>query len=223
MLSDRTIVPHATFVSGANGITHQAPDLEILRDHSVSIAHCPLVMARHGAAMQSFAKYRNMGINIGMGTDTHPPDMIMNMQIGLMTARLTGADPFETRSEDMFNAATLGGADALKRPDLGRLQAGACADLIVIGLDDPAMGQVIDPIQTLMLNGSGRDVRTVVIDGRFVMTEGVIPGVDDDAMRRQAQAQFDGMVVQYPDRTHMHPPVEEIFSASYPIVRHPND
>lgn len=135
-----------------------------------------------------------------------------------MMAR-TNADPGqEVRSEDLFNAATLGGADALKRPDLGRLQPGACADIIVIGMDDPAMGQVIDPIQTLMLNGSGRDVRTVVIDGQFVMTDGVIPGVDDKAMRAQAQAQFDGMMAQYPERTHRHPPLEEIFSSSYPIL-----
>ena len=219
MLSDRAILPHVTYVSGANGITNQAPDLEIIRDHGANIAHCPLVMARHGTAMQSFSKYRNMGITIGMGTDTHPPDMIMNMQIGLMTGRLTSADAFETRAEDMFNAATIGGADALKRPDLGRLEAGACADLIVIGLNDPAMGQVIDPIQTLLLNGSGRDVRTVVIDGRFAMTDGVILGIDDDAMRRVAQTQFDGLIAQYPDRTYLHPPVDEIFSSSYPVVR----
>ena len=219
MLSDRAILPHVTYVSGANGISHKAPDLEIIRDHGASIAHCPLVMARHGTAMQSFGRYRDMGIAIGMGTDTHPPDMILNMQIGLITARLMGEDAFETRAEDMFNAATTGGADALKRPDLGRLKAGACADLIVIGLDDPAIGQVIDPIQTLLLNGSGRDVRTVVIDGRFVMTDGAIPGVDDVAMHRQAQDQFDGLMAQYPERTHLHPPVEEIFSSSYPVVR----
>jgi hypothetical protein len=80
------------------------------------------------------------------------------------------------------------------------------------------MGQVIDPIQTLLLNGSGRDVRTVVIDGRFAMTDGIILGIDDDAMSRLAQTQFDALIAQYPDRTYLHPPVEEIFSSSYPVV-----
>ena len=221
LLSDRAILPHLTFVSGANGIPPGTPDLEILRDSGANLAHCPLVMARHGTALQSFSRYKEMGIPIGMGTDTHPPDMILNMQIGLMMARVFGEPSTEVRAEDLFDAATLGGANALKRSDLGRLQPGACADLVVIGLDDPAIGQVIDPIQTLMLNASGRDVRTVVIDGRFVMTEGVIPGVDDDEMRERAQAQFDGLVAQYPERTHLHPPLEEIFSSSYPVVTRP--
>lgn len=221
LLSDHAILPHLTYVSGSNGVTHDAPDLEILRDTGANLAHCPLVMARHGTALQSFSRYKALGIPIGMGTDTHPPDMILNMQIGLMMARVTAASGQEVRAEDLFDAATLGGADALKRPDLGRLQPGACADLIVIGMDDPAIGQVIDPIQTLMLNASGRDVRTVVINGQFVMTDGVIPRVDDMAMRAQAQVQFDAMVAQYPERTHLHPPVGEIFSSSYPTVTRP--
>jgi len=208
-----------TIVSGANGITHEAPDLQIIADSGAHVAHCPLVMARHGTTLQSFAKYCALGINIGMGTDTHPPDMILNMQLGLMLARVAEADASACRSEDSDNAATPGGADALHRPDLGRLQAGAKADLIVIDFDDPAMGQTIDPIQTRMLNASGREVTTVVINGRFVMQDGVIPGVDDRALRRQMQAQFEGMVAKYPQRTFGNPPVEEIFSTSYDRVR----
>jgi hypothetical protein len=88
--------------------------------------------------------------------------------------------------------------------------------LNVIRLDSPDIGQRIDPIQTILLNGSGRDVSDVMIAGRFVMRNGAIPGVDDMAYHRKAQAQFDRMVAQYPDRTLFHPPVEEIFSESYP-------
>jgi cytosine/adenosine deaminase-related metal-dependent hydrolase len=220
-LSERAILPHVTIVSGQNGVTRQSPDLEIIRDSGASVAHCPLVMARHGTALHSFRRYRDMGINIGMGTDTHPPDMILNMQIGLMLSRVADSDAGAARSEDLYDAATLGGAAALGRSDLGRLEPGAKADLIVADFDDPAMGQTIDPIQTLMLNASGREVRTVVIDGRFVMEDGKIPGIDDRALRRQAQAQFDGMVAQYPRRTHGHPLVDEIFSSSYPRIARP--
>ena len=173
-------------------------------------------MARGGRLLHSFAGDRDRGIVIGMGTDTHPPDMILNMQMGLMTARLAG-DAEKTSAADLYTAATLGGARALGRDDLGRLVAGARADINVIALDDPAIGQVIDPIQTILLNGSGRDVRTVVIDGRIVMKNGAMPDCDPVAMRAQAQIQFDGMVAQYPDRTFEHPPVEEIFAPSFPI------
>ena len=142
--------------------------------------------------------------------------MIANMQVGLMTARLAG-DGADITSADLYNAATVGGAQALGRDDLGRLSPGARADITVIALDDPAVGQVIDPIQTILLNGSGRDVRTVVIDGRIVMQDGQIAGVDHAKMRAQAQTQFDGMKAQYPDRTFGHPPVDEIFASTSPI------
>ncbi|MBY6059185.1 amidohydrolase family protein [Leisingera daeponensis] len=219
--SPRAILPHLTFLSGVNGIEYEAPDLEILADGGAALAHCPLVMARSGAVLKSFARYRDAGLTIGMGTDTHPPDMILNMQLGLITARMADSNPQAVSAADMYDAATLGGAKALGRSDLGRLAPGARADITVIGLDDPAIGQVIDPVQTVLLNGSGRDVRTVVIDGRIVMQDGIIPGVDHDGLRAGAQRRFDGLVAQYPDRTFGHPPVEEIFAPAYPLRKAP--
>ncbi len=220
-LSERAILPHLTVVSGENGVTRPAPDLEIIAGSGASMAHCPLVMARHGTALRSFPRYRDLGINIGMGTDTHPPDMLLNMQLGLILARVVEGETQAVRAEDLYDAATLGGARALGRDDLGRLEPGAQADLVVIDLDDPFMGQVIDPIQTLMLNASGREVRTVVIAGRTVMEDGVIPGVDQRPDRARAQAQFDRLVAQYPRRTFGHPPVEEIFPPSYRRIARP--
>lgn len=218
-LSPRAILPHLTFLSGVNGIDYVAPDLEILVESGAALAHCPLVMARGGRGLQSFSRYRAAGLTIGMGTDTHPPDMILNMQVGLMTARIAEQDPEAVSAADLYNAATLGGAQALGRDDLGRLSEGARADITVIGLDDPAMGQVIDPIQSILLNGSGRDVQTVVIDGCVVMQDGIIPGVDHKTLREGAQARFDRLVAQYPQRTYRHPPLSEIFPPSYPLKR----
>lgn len=170
------------------------------------------VSARHGGMLNSFPKARAKGINIGLGTDTHPADMIVNMQIGMMTARM--AEGMEAiRSEDMFDAATLGGAEALNRPDLGRLAPGAKADISVIDLSRTL--QTPDPVQTLMTSACGRDVRDVWIDGRQVMADGVIPGIDAITDAARAQAQFDGLIAKYPDRTAGHPPVTKIFTPSF--------
>jgi hypothetical protein len=113
----------------------------------------------------------------------------------------------------------VGGADALRRPDLGRLEPGAKADIAVIDLARTL--RVPDPIQSLMAGPTGRDVRTVFIDGRLVMDEGRIPGFDEDAAFTRAQAQFDGLIGRYPERTLGHPPVEAIFTPSYPKVVRP--
>ncbi|MCT7663248.1 amidohydrolase family protein [Shinella kummerowiae] len=218
-LSDRMLLPHGELVAGTRNVERAGRDLDILRNAGATLVHCPIVSARHAGFMDSFSKFRAMGVRIGLGTDTWPCDFIQNMQVGVLLSRVMDGSIDSVRSEHYFDAGTLGGADALKRPDLGRLEPGAKADIIVIDMGHDRIGHVIDPIQTLMLSSSGRDVRTTIIDGRFVMVDGVIPGFDAKAEQERAQRQFDGLVARYPERTHGHPPVEEIFSSSYPRYR----
>lgn len=220
-LSERWLLPHGTYVSGSKHIARPGRDLEIIRDSGASIVHCPLVSGRHGNAIDHFARYRAMGLRIGMGTDTAPPDMILNLQVGMMLTRVLAGSAASVRSEDYYDAATIAGAEALGRPDLGRLAPGARADITVFDLSQPHLGQVVDPIQTMLLAGHGRDFRHVIIDGRFVMENRVIPGCDEAADTARAQAQFEGLMRQYPLRTLGHPPTGEIFASSYPIDRAP--
>lgn len=216
-LSERTLLPHATHFPREGDGTTRDRDLALMRDADATVVSCPVVMARHGAALDSLSRCRAMGLRVGLGTDTWPPDMILNMQAGLMLSRVMDRSADSVRSGDLFDAATRIGADALGRPDLGRLQPGAKADIVVVDLGHDRIGPAIDPIQTLMVAGSGRDVRTVVVDGRLVVQDGVLAGFDAPAEHRRAQAQFDGLIARYPDRTFGHPPVAEIFPPTYPL------
>ncbi len=216
-LGPKTLLPHATHFPREGGSTTRERDLALMRDAGCTVVSCPVVMARHGAALDSLWQCRAMGLRVGLGTDTWPPDMILNMQVGLMLARVTDRSIDSVRSGDLFDAATIAGAEALGRPDLGRLQPGAKADIVVIDLGHDRIGPAIDPIQTLMVAGSGRDVVMVVVDGRIVVEEGVVRGFDAAAGHARAQAQYYGLIAKYPDRTWGHPPVEEIFPPTYPL------
>ncbi|MDX8439388.1 amidohydrolase family protein [Mesorhizobium australafricanum] len=209
-LGERALLPHGTHAD------HH--DLEIIAGSGASLVHCPLVMARHGVALDNFSRLRGQGLRIGMGTDTWPPDMVLNMQLGLMLGRVMAGNIEAPKSADLYDAATIGGADALGRPDLGRLQAGAAADIVVFDLSGNHLGQVVDPIACLMTSASGRDVDTVIIDGRTVMSARTIPGIDVDAAHRRARSQFERLVGRYPQRTWRHPTVGEIFPPSYRTV-----
>ncbi len=209
LLSDQMIAPHATNATDE--------DLGLYAANGVSIVHCPLVSARSGSILKSFSACRKRGINIAMGTDTTPPDMLMNLLTGLIAGRIADGAPDRLRSADLFDAATIGGAKALGRGDLGHLSPGARADIAIFDLGDTIMAATVDPITTIVTGGSGKITRAVFVDGRASMINRKLAGLDMEQARRQAQAQFDGLIAKYPERSWNHPPVAEIFPSSYPI------
>ncbi|MDH7787391.1 cytosine/adenosine deaminase-related metal-dependent hydrolase [Ochrobactrum sp. 19YEA23] len=209
LLSDRMIAPHATNATDE--------DLGLYAANGVSIVHCPLVSARSGSILKSFSACRKRGINIAMGTDTTPPDMLMNLLTGLIAGRIADGAPDRLRSADLFDAATIGGAKALGRADIGHLSPGARADIAIFDLDDTIMAATVDPITTIVIGGSGKITRAVFVDGRASMINRKLAGLDMKQARLQAQAQFDGLIAKYPERSWNHPPVAEIFPSSYPI------
>jgi cytosine/adenosine deaminase-related metal-dependent hydrolase len=145
--------------------------------------------------------------------------MLMNLSVGLMTARIAEGRVDAVSSADLWDAATLGGARALGRSDLGRLVPGAQADIAVFALDDAVMTPAIDPITTLVAGGSGKVTKAVFTDGRLAMRDRQVAGLDLPAAQARAQAQFDRLVARYPDRTWGHPPVAQIFPPSYPLYQ----
>lgn len=209
LLSDRLIAAHGTHATDE--------DLALYARHGVSVIHCPLVSGRGGSSLNSFSRLRDMGITIAMGTDTAPADMLMNLLVGLITCRMNDGGPDRIACRDLFDAATLGGARALGRADLGVIRPGAKADIAIFRLDDPVMAPTVDPITTLVVGGSGKVTDAVFVDGRLSMRAGQVAGIDMVQARSRAQQQYDRLVAQYPARTWDHPPVEEIFPPSYRV------
>src|SRR6266508_5178560 len=110
------------------------------------------------------------------------------MRYASLISRLVDKKASAARAGDVFNAATIGGANALGRSDLGRLAAGAKADVVIINLRTTRYGPVRDPINALVEYGSGADVETVIVDGEVVVENGRSTRINDDELFAQAQA-----------------------------------
>lgn len=213
-------IPHAVFTQGYSRLPDnpEGDDLAILARRKVSVIHCPLVYAREGMALESFGRYLRNGVNMALGTDTPPTDMFQIMRMGHAMARLVDTQREGNSSADFYSAATLGGARLLGREDLGRLAAGAKADLIAVKLTDLDMGPTDDPVRTLIHSACGRDVDTVVINGRTVMENRRIPGIDEDALRTRAQDYFAKLRSSYPERDARGVRESDLFPASFPTL-----
>lgn len=219
LLGRRALLPHGMLLGGPQPTPERVEqEMAWLADSGSTVVHCPIVSARGGGVLNTFTTFRERGINIGLGTDTFPPCMLNNLHTGLMATRIRDGAP-QARAADYYTAATIDGANAIGRADLGRLAPGALADITVFDLDGFHIGQVFDPIQAMVLNGRGTDFKTVIVNGRTVVKDGAIPGLDLPAMHVRAQQQFETLIASYPERSHLHPPADEIFTPSFPLRR----
>lgn len=217
-LGPRTLIPHVSTLGVSVAREERVADLGLLRDSGTSVIHCPLISIRHGGMLRSFDSYRRLGINLALGTDTFPPDMIRVMDYGSNLGKFAESDQASSTAADFFRAATLGGARALGRDDLGRLAPGAKADITIVDLSALHSGPIDDPIRTMLFNTTGASVRTVIINGRTVMRDRQIPGVDEVAMRERAQRFFDAYKRAYTARDFRKREPEELFPASFRVV-----
>ena len=127
---------------------------------------------------------------MGIGTDCSPHNMLEEMRSAAILARVTAGDLETVSTADVFHAATVGGATALGRDDLGRLAPGAKADIVVVDLADVTMQPARDPLRSLIYTAAERAVRDVYIDGRQVVADGTVLTLDRaDAAGRLAEAQ----------------------------------
>lgn len=220
LLREHLLIPHGIFVD-RNPLVGGADrgDLQTLADANVSIIHCPLTSFRYGTALDSFAAFRDAGVNLCLGTDSFPPDLIRGMDTGVHLGKLTGHRPDAAPAEHYFEAATTGGARALGRSDLGKLEAGAEADMVVFALDDIRDGVLDDPVRTLLLSGTARQATHSVVAGRVVMRDGVIPGINVEALKTEAQRLFGRMRDAYSERDTERRPADELFPPTFPPAR----
>jgi len=179
---------HCIFISGHSWLAYPyGDDLKIIADSGASVAYSPLKYLKLGIVMESFDKYRHAGINMGIGTDTFPKDLISDMRYAALTSRLAEKSFLAGHPRDVFNAVTLGGAKMLGRNDLGRLQKGAKADITIVDLRNIAFGAVRDPIRSLMETAVSRDVRTVVVDGETLVDDGKYLRLNEDELLEKVQ------------------------------------
>ena len=186
-LGPDVILGHAIIPGGSSWANYHADDIGILADTRTNVAHAVWVFARRGIAMESFARYLARGVNMTLATDTCPQSMIEALRWTAVVSKIVDRRTEVATAADVFNAATLGGAKALGRDDLGRIAAGAKADLLLWDAQSLFMTPVRDPIRNIVYSAQAEDLDSVLIDGAWVMRDRAIPGLDPGQLAGDVQ------------------------------------
>jgi cytosine/adenosine deaminase-related metal-dependent hydrolase len=193
-------------------------DLQLLADSGASVAHAPYKYAKMGVMLESFERYRQLGINVALGTDTFPQDLISEMRLAGLMCRFAEGSFRVGKARDVFDAATLGGARALGRADLGRLAPGAAADIVIVDLRGVHFGAVRDPIKSLVEYGSANDIDTVIVDGRTLIQSRRALAVDEPALLQAIQESGERTWASVPDWHWKQATVDDLSPMSYPVA-----
>ena len=167
---------------------HERKDIERLASSGATVVNCARAFSQWGEMLRSLGGYRAAGINVALGTDGYPHDMIEEMRIAGLASKVASGHVDLLRTEDVFETATLGAARALGRDDLGRLSVGARADIVLVDLGHPSMRPVRDPVRSLVYSGVAAAVSDVYVGGEQVVKDGVVLTIDEGAALDQLQA-----------------------------------
>lgn len=215
-------IGHGNFIADNPNLNYAAGrDLSLMGAAHATVSHCPINIVRRARTLDNWKKYEDAGVNMSLGSDTYPRDMVMNMRTASYLGKIMSHSYFAASAGDVFRAATLGGAISVGREDLGRLAPGALADIILIDLSGRGTlryGPVRDPVKSVVECGVGDDVDTVIVDGKICMENGVIPGVDFARLCEEAQAAGEHVWDTLAEWDPLGRSAEEACPWSYPMV-----
>ncbi|SDB06767.1 amidohydrolase family protein [Belnapia rosea] len=216
LLDDRAIIGHGIFLDDHPSTPwHTRRDLDILAETGTTVAHCPTVFARRGITLKHLGRYKRTGVNMGIGTDTYPHNMLDEMRLAAYLARTQATDPRSITTTELFEAATVGGARALGRPDIGRLAPGCRADFVLVDITHPQMRPARDPVRSLIYAAGDRALRAVYVDGQQVVKDGEVLTIDYRAAAEHLHESQKRVAEQVPQHDWAHRTAEKIAPPSF--------
>jgi 5-methylthioadenosine/S-adenosylhomocysteine deaminase len=148
-------------------------EIALLADHDVKVLHCPSSNLKLGSGIAPVAAMRTRGISVSLGTDgaacNNRLDMFEEMRLAaLLQAAKSGPGALPAR--DALWMATRAGAQAVGlEGEIGSIEPGKRADVIVVDCDRPHLIPGDDPYSTVVYAARGSDVRTTIVDGEILV------------------------------------------------------
>jgi len=218
-LGSDVILGHVIMPGGSSWTNYHADDIGILAATGTNVAHAVWVFARRGIAMESYSKYLARGVNMTLGTDTCPQSMIEALRWTAVISKIMDRRTEVATAADVFNSATLSGAKALGRDDLGRIAAGAKADLLFWEGASLFMTPMRDPVRNIVYSAQAEDLNATMVDGNFIMKDRIVLGFDIKSLMADLQAGAEYMWANMHRQDWAHRDINALSPESFPEFR----
>jgi cytosine/adenosine deaminase-related metal-dependent hydrolase len=167
-------------------------EISILADNGVKLVHCPSANMKMASGIARVPAMRRKGVTVALGCDSgannNSLDMIREMKAASLLQNIANMDATALTAEDALEMATLEGARAIgQEDDLGSLEAGKQADVILVNLRKAHTTPQFDPIANLVYCAHGGDVDTVLVAGEVLMRNRQVLVADESAILADAE------------------------------------
>ena len=184
-LGPGVLAAHAIWVTGL--------EVAILRARGVGVSHNPESNMKLASGTAPVPAYLKAGVAMGLGTDgaasNNDLDMFEAMRMASLLHKLQTGDPRAVDARTALGMATMGGARALgMAAQIGSLEPGKRADVIIVGMSAARQTPMYDPISHMVYATRGDDVRTTIVHGKVLMRDRRMMTLDEAAILRDARA-----------------------------------
>jgi len=160
----------------AHSVHLEEGEMACLKEKGAKVVHLPESNMKLSSGVGRAHEMIDMGLTVGLGTDgcasNNNLDLFGEMDAAAKLAKVVSYDPTRLGAKTVLEMATSRGAAVLGlEKEIGTLEKGKRADIIVIDLNSPHLCPVYDPISTLVYSASGADVKDVIVNGRVLMKD----------------------------------------------------
>ncbi len=191
LLDSKTIAVHCVHLSDR--------DIEILKEKNVSVSNNPGSNLKLGNGFARVDDLLNSGVNVCLGTDGSASNNNLNMFEEMNLASLINKgltkDPQSVTAYKAIEMATLNGAKALgKEGEIGSIEVGKKADIIMIDLNKPHFYPRYDSVASLVYSAQASDVNTVMVDGNILMENNELLTIDLKSVIKNAELRAKSLI-----------------------------
>ena len=185
LLHDRLIAAHAIHLS------HE--EIELLSQKGVKIAHMPECNMKLSSGLARIPEMIETGLTVGLGTDgcasNNNLDLFQEMDTVAKVHKAFSFDPTHLDAETVLRMVTSWGAKILGMDkELGTIEVGKKADIIVIEQESPHLVPLYNPQSSLVYSANGSDVKDVIVNGRILLKNRVFQTLDPDEIMEKVTA-----------------------------------